>query len=184
MHYGCVPCKSLALKIESSIPEKYVPDFLRGAIDGDGCIYIQKRSWTNKNGTSRSREVLGVNLVSASPNFIGQIRLMIPNHIKYNIVQYNKTANVMTKIVFYDRYAQELLRWIYYPSHELSLTRKLNLSVRALNLSFGRRKRTDDERNGILELRSHGFGYKEIATQLSIPYQTVWDIINTAISQT
>jgi len=41
MSYGCVPAKSLCLKINKEIPQKYLPFFLNGIIDGDGWITKQ-----------------------------------------------------------------------------------------------------------------------------------------------
>ena len=41
--YGCVPNKSLTLKFPKSIKESFIPAFIRGYFDGDGCLcYTEK----------------------------------------------------------------------------------------------------------------------------------------------
>lgn len=40
---GCIPKKSLILTFpsEKQVPQEYIKDFIRGYIDGDGCLYIK-----------------------------------------------------------------------------------------------------------------------------------------------
>jgi len=47
---GCTPKKSLTLKFPD-VPNKFIPDFIRGIIDGDGTIILTKfkRKSTNKS---------------------------------------------------------------------------------------------------------------------------------------
>lgn len=43
MKYGCIPNKSLILKFPKSIKEEFIPAFIRGYFDGDGCLcYTEK----------------------------------------------------------------------------------------------------------------------------------------------
>lgn len=127
--YGCTPRKSLSIKIRKNIPKKYIPDFIRGCIDGDGSISIYKR----KRKISSSN-ALDVYLCSASMSFIKQISKLIPKNINYNIGTYKNIGSwnkpgIINKIVFTDAHAYELLKWIYYPEHKISLKRK-NIMVR------------------------------------------------------
>eukprot|EP01084_Bolivina_argentea_P020927 38868_1 len=39
---GCIPRKSLTLQWPNNIPDEYVPHFVRGYFDGDGCIHFNK----------------------------------------------------------------------------------------------------------------------------------------------
>lgn len=71
---GLSPNKSLTLK-ELSVPNKFFPDFLRGVIDGDGCI----RKWIHP---SNGRTQWEVKIVSGSPDFIDWLELQIENVYK------------------------------------------------------------------------------------------------------
>lgn len=44
---GCVPCKSLILKFpnEIQVPSQFKKDFMRGYIDGDGCLCITDKTY-------------------------------------------------------------------------------------------------------------------------------------------
>lgn len=52
---GVIPKKSLIVKFPD-VPASFLPDFIRGVFDGDGCIYFDKRSI---NSPLRSKFVSG-----------------------------------------------------------------------------------------------------------------------------
>lgn len=121
MSYGCIPRKSLTLKIERDIPKEYVKDFIRGCMDGDGCISIYKKKCAQRN-------ILNVYLCSASEVFIDQIINLIQDKfsLRKEVIKNNK--NPQYRIVFSDRKnRQNFLNWIYYPNHKISMPRKNKL---------------------------------------------------------
>lgn len=61
---GCTPRKSLTLEFPS-IPKKYLPDFIRGCWDGDGCLCLYKNAKGNLIPDSY--------ISSASKNFINDL---------------------------------------------------------------------------------------------------------------
>lgn len=44
---GCIPCKSLILKFptENQVPSQFKKDFMRGYMDGDGCLCITDKTY-------------------------------------------------------------------------------------------------------------------------------------------
>lgn len=57
---GVIPRKSFTVKLPE-VPQKYLPDFIRGIFDGDGCIYYDLRS---------SKFPIRTKFVGSSRNFI------------------------------------------------------------------------------------------------------------------
>lgn len=136
--YGCTPRKSLTLSLKKKIPSEYYPDFIRGMIDGDGCITI----YTNKGKSN-----LTVYLCSASKRIIDQVEIMIPNHIVCHqyvrpLSRKKRSLNGQTvierhpqhKLNFTGVMAQKILEWLYYPGHLFSMPRKLKRAKKAIDL--------------------------------------------------
>lgn len=67
---GCVPRKTLTLRLPT-IPDKYFMDFLRGCIDGDGCIQLSNQT---KNPLRKNANIY---LCSASKSFITAINAIL-----------------------------------------------------------------------------------------------------------
>lgn len=142
--WGCIPRKSLILEIKKEIPNKYIPDFLRGIVDGDGTIVISTYSKQRKRGLVKYRKII-CSISSSSKIFIDQIKKLIPSNIKYSIstIYKNKTHLFKDKIIkfnsnhyklnFNDSYAKKFLEYIYYPNHKISLIRKNILSKNAIS---------------------------------------------------
>lgn len=59
---GCVPRKSYNLSSVPSMPEEFVYDFIRGFVDGDGCIYYDQH-----------RDLYVFKLIGSSPLFLENI---------------------------------------------------------------------------------------------------------------
>lgn len=125
---GCVPRKSLILKFPK-IPEQYLPDFIRGCIDGDGTVYIGK-SKNNHNEYSCS-------LSGASLNFFKTFKKILNNkQFIYSFSKYKskshftkKGSYIISKNWTYalrlrGRNCYDFLQWIYYPNHPLAMPRK------------------------------------------------------------
>lgn len=60
INLGCTPCKSLTLSFPdtSILPLKFIPHFIRGYFDGDGCIMNLKNHRLNSTFTSGSKDFL------------------------------------------------------------------------------------------------------------------------------
>ena len=136
--YGCVPNKSLTLKMEKSIPEKYIKDFIRGVVDGDGSISVCNY---NKiiNHKIHTYKKVNAYICSASYEFINQLFNILNSKFKCGLIRltpskkpcYIKGKKVISKnpiwrIYFNDSNAKKFLSWIY-SNAEISLPRKAKL---------------------------------------------------------
>src|ERR1019366_94122 len=73
--HGVLPNKSLTCKVPN-IPEQFIPDFLRGCIDGDGSLGLYNKSYKLKDGTKKIyKNIKNINcsLTSGSKDFINGI---------------------------------------------------------------------------------------------------------------
>jgi hypothetical protein len=128
----CVPHKSLTVKFPN-IPEKYIPDFIRGCIDGDGTLGMYKN-------------VVKCKLGSGSFIFLEKLHnILLSKNIPNNFYKRNQplTSKIGNRTIFrsgphYDlqlaaKSARTFLSWIYYPNHKLSMPRKSALAKIAIN---------------------------------------------------
>jgi len=133
---GCVPNKTLIVTFPN-IPEKYLPDFIRGCLDGDGCICI----YNHTNGkSSKQYTTVKTNIISGSKIFI---RTMVDKlsslgfNCKYREKDFTKMqittlkdgSKIIPKHNQYElslngNYCIPFLEWCYYSNHKLSLRRK------------------------------------------------------------
>lgn len=133
---GCVQNKTLIIKFPS-VPDKYLSDFIRGCIDGDGTITIYNR----KNGkTAKQYTTIKCSITSGSKNFITTMVSELSQrnfHCKYREKDFSKMKITILQngqtiipkhnqyeIIFNGKYCEQLLQWCYYPNHKLSLKRK------------------------------------------------------------
>lgn len=131
INWGCVPRKSTIVQLPQ-IPIKYMPDFLRGCWDGDGCI----SSYKNKNG----KIIYSSYLCSASQIFLKEIALYLKEQkINCSICEINKKPcqingrNIIPQNSHYrlclgGKATHQLVELLYYPKHNLSMPRKLKKS--------------------------------------------------------
>lgn len=119
---GCLPKKSLTNKLPN-IPSNYLPDFIRGCIDGDGSIPKSKRKTCY--------------LCSSSLDFLTSIKdILIENQIKCNVYLIKKKPYTLKngktitpkhphyRLMMTGKAVEKFLAWIYYPNHKLSMPRK------------------------------------------------------------
>ena len=134
---GITPRKSLTLKFPD-VPSQYLPDFIRGCIDGDGTIIFNKKRSKTRPGI-RSQVAIG----SASKRFITRFtEVLDDNGICYSTSNRNgKGRKIVIRGVqaichstqYYlfvtGEYANKLLHWLYYQDYPLTMPRKLKKAV-------------------------------------------------------
>ncbi len=119
---GLTQNKSLTLG-EIKTPEQYFIDFLRGVIDGDGCI----RSWIHPNN---KREQWSVRISSGSETFIQWLndKTEISLKIKGKIYKQNESLWILK---YGKMAAKEICRRCYY-TNCIGLERKIKLANKCL----------------------------------------------------
>jgi hypothetical protein len=135
--WGCTPAKSLTLSINKTIPEKYVPSFLRGVMDGDGCITYGERTKICKN---KKYTYLAPTcyIASASKHFLEQVQDLLPKNIKSRIrtikpsTHFSKSENrningksETYRLTFQYLACKDILEYVYRGEFGLALTRKM-----------------------------------------------------------
>lgn len=141
---GCVPNKTLILKFPDKIPDEYMPDFIRGVMDGDGSITFSLRELKNNKKGKRIR----CYVCSSSFNFISGVAEYLDSlniKFKLNTEKAGKiskatanTAEIKSKNDNYrtslnHKEAYKLLKIIYYPGNRLCLDRKQILANEIIN---------------------------------------------------
>lgn len=134
----CVPRKSLTLKFPS-IPEQYIPDFMRGCIDGDGSIsFNQYIRHVGKNNKPYPYYSIHYRLTSASKNFVDSFSsILYTNNLNHSIsfaLPGTNNSIINGRIIHHKntiytlagghKSAYNFLKWVYYPGHKISLERK------------------------------------------------------------
>lgn len=126
--YGCVPHKSLVVNFPK-IPKKYLPDFFRGCLDGDGSL----GSYVLKHNNSKFNSCY---IMSASKSFAFDASKMLntlkiehyfyKDKLRESVINGNKfmKKNPTYRIFFTNVKCAKFLKWIYYNPSVISLKRK------------------------------------------------------------
>lgn len=121
---GMVQNKSLVVEFPKNIDEKLYPDFIRGVLDGDGCVYI------GGNIRGSSVEIVGTVMVVQKIAEIVKDTLGVHCSIKSN----KRWKDITKAIRIRGRYQiKTFLDWIYSDA-ELKLNRKYNKYQQFLNM--------------------------------------------------
>ena len=124
------PCKSLTLG-SLAIPRRYFRDFLRGVIDGDGCI----RRWIHPTNL---HEQWSTRIYSGSKSFIYWLNSRIFDELKVTGKIYGRKPANRDNFIYQIKYGKmatiALIDIIYYPSC-LCLKRKQRLVARCVKPS-------------------------------------------------
>ncbi len=126
---GLKPSKSLTLKA-LTIPSYYFSDFLRGLIDGDGCI----RRWVHP---SNKREQWSLRIYSGSKDFLEWLSEKIK--INFNILgklHKNENRNTVYVLKFGKMAAREITKRCYY-ANCFGLDRKIKLANECFDSYIG-----------------------------------------------
>lgn len=128
---GLKPNKSLTLGA-LKIPMPYCPDFLRGMIDGDGCI----RTWIH---SSNRRRQWALPLYSSSPIFALWLKSLIEGNfaVRGRLHVYEAPKRHPRHIIKFGKLsAKVILRACYYPEC-LAMPRKWELARRCIQTPNG-----------------------------------------------
>ena len=134
--HGCSPNKSLNVEFPD-IPSEYLPDFIRGCIDGDGSViytkYLKKGKYYPK---------INVYLCGSSISFLKKFEEILQSRginssfvFKTNTKSQGKILykNPHYRVLMNDSHARNFLKWIYYDGHKMSMPRKRLMAEKILN---------------------------------------------------
>lgn len=162
--YNIVPRKSLKYTFPDRLPTKFLNDFIRGYIEGDGCI----NAYDNGNGCI----TLSVSFVG-TPKFIQYCGKIIP--IKYSTLQGCSGSPNVRDIRWTGKRALKLCEWIF--ENELYLSYKYHnykKHVDYLRNNPPKYVKYDEMKNKALLLLKNGYSCMEIGRLLKIPFQTIY----------
>nr|DAH91095.1 MAG TPA: endonuclease [Caudoviricetes sp.]DAN05224.1 MAG TPA: endonuclease [Caudoviricetes sp.] len=113
---GVVPRKSHIVKYPYFIPDNLQKHFIRGAMDGDGCIHAT--NWSNE------KEIRSVDICGTYDFCIGLKQIIECNlDIHCSLILSNKTSNIYKMTISGRNQSTKFLDWIYEDA-ELYLYRK------------------------------------------------------------
>lgn len=123
--HGVGPDKSKELHVPKTIPEEFIPDFIRGYSDGDGSFNLIKRKNINR---------IRYNLISSTKSLLEEIQQIFDQKLKINpttiIVYPNNTAY---KIYYQnDKDVKKIYDYLY-QSNGPRLDRKYELATNHFN---------------------------------------------------
>jgi hypothetical protein len=135
---GLMPAKSLVLG-KLSVPDAFFPDFLRGVIDGDGCIRVYKDRWNTFKNPEYIYDRVYVTIASASYPFLEWIQIVTIRlcGLKGAIIAHKRMPghSQLWELKFAKKESLVLFRWIYYAPDVPALARKRELAELALDLA-------------------------------------------------
>lgn len=139
--HGCSPQKTLTVDFPS-VPKKFLPDFLRGLMDGDGSLGIYYSEQNNKTYTKKSCQFISASLklingfkqITDNLNIHSCItkKKMIDHELNGKMI---KAKNQTYSLSFSNEGTKQLLEYIYYPNHKLSMPRKNKIAQEIIKLS-------------------------------------------------
>lgn len=187
--HGCVPNKSLTVDFPK-IPQKYLPDFIRGCVDGDGTICI----YNNKKYIGTEYKICSSSLKFATGFF---------NMLKNMDIKSSFVISPAKKVIILGRtcdtkehyiisikkreHVKQMLKWTYYKNFNFSLKRKLdkaNLILNlpdAINLASENNPLTPFKNKDIVNIRKiykEGMSQLKIAQKYSVSRSCIQGIVN------
>ena len=118
---GGIRKKSLVMKFPK-IPDVYLADFIRGYFDGDGSVHLVSYIRTK----DKKKQIdLRCNFTSGSPNFLNTLRDILSKKLNLSprkICSYGDGNQ--WKLGYGTKDTKLLLKFMYYPKHTISLSRK------------------------------------------------------------
>lgn len=132
INHGCTPRKSLSLKFPNSVPDQLMSHFIRGYIDGDGCVAF----YTYEKIDSFSVTILG------TQEFLEGIKYVLnSNEINTNKIKKDKSEAFLMGITGQDNLAR-LYNFLYSDAN-VFLGRKIDKYRQAL-IYFNKRFNISD----------------------------------------
>jgi hypothetical protein len=139
--------KKLGIKYRKSlrenvpnVPEKYIRDFIRGVIDGDGSIHFDKRNYPTLSVCGGKNTITFI-----QSHFLSKFNI----YSKITKIKKNERCQFLFYIAYRANSAKTLIKYLY-DNAELYLDRKYKLAQRASNVKMKIRKNYTNEEKQII----------------------------------
>lgn len=119
------------------VPDKFLPDFIRGYFDGDGSVFFVKYINTKNK---KLRKELRSNFTSGSVDFLEKLQDILNkklNLVKKKICGFNDGRSLKLGYGTYD--TLKLLRFMYYPNYPVGMTRKARFLYNPKTQNFAKK---------------------------------------------
>lgn len=128
---GMTPHKSLTM-LFPDVPTKYLPDFIRGYLDGDGCVFLEMRSGITQEKVIKK---LLVAFTSGSKSFLESLNHMLAKEVGTRICPYTKNGENSYQLRYNTKDSLKLFRYLYqHTEPHLYLSRKYAIFVQYFKL--------------------------------------------------
>jgi len=144
LNIGVSPNKSLTMVVPN-IPKKFLPDFVRGYFDGDGCVYLERAKGLKKNKIVKRLSII---FTSGSREFLKKLLIVLQREAKIKQTKiYNSHRSYQIRLSTQD--ALKVFGYMYSGAQkEYFLERKFKIFKKYFNL---RPQRVDGMVKSILE---------------------------------
>lgn len=129
---GFTPNKSKSLTFPE-IPGRFIPDFIRGYFDGDGCVYFRKLKYADR---VRKRWILQTLFTSGSQQFLSSLHACLRNRGIAKGVVKKKLRGFELAFSHRDSLALYQLMYNTVSATDLCLPRKYQLLKRAIRILY------------------------------------------------
>ncbi len=126
---GLMPAKSRCLG-PLRVPDDYFRDFLRGCVDGDGCITVYTDRWHAPRNPAYIYERLYLSLISGSPPFLRWIDGTITRLLGVRGTFWTRRKDGCATLRYAKKKSRALVDWMYYAPSVPCLTRKRAVAER------------------------------------------------------
>lgn len=147
---GCTPAKSLTLQLPD-VPDKFLPDFIRACIDGDGSISSCTYKKTKKDKVYIYTQHVSY-ICSSSFCFLQSLRSRLQNFgINGSLCEVKKKPQTLKngklivprnphfRLTFSGSSALDFIKFAYYDGHKLSMKRKMESAIRLIDYYKGKK---------------------------------------------
>jgi hypothetical protein len=123
---GCTPEKSLTLEFpnNTTLPDEYLRDFIRGYFDGDGGVSYTEGIYYNKNRNKEYKQHSYSCYFCGNKQFLSELkRILEQNYIKISDLKEDKRSNAVN-IYIYGKENIERFKEFIYTKDCVNLSRK------------------------------------------------------------
>lgn len=109
IHIGMTPRKSLTM-VFPTVPTQYLPDFIRGYFDGDGCVFLEMRTGITQKKVVKRLQVI---FTSGSKIFLDSLNEILAREAGTQIATFNKNGENSYQLRYHTKDSIKLFQFLY-----------------------------------------------------------------------